>query len=417
MTEIEKALQKTVYRFTEKEGFYGNLLQTLNFRVSERFPVAALTYNKKTEQFTVELNSKDFLKRSDEDKEVILFHELLHFTHNHIARFSELNVSNEYQKCLLIAADLAINCFIKNLPEDAVTVERLNETYKLKLPLKASMEEYFTLLKQVKDKQDKNKDKDGKGDGKKQPGTGKGKRIPELDLDGIENFDEHPWENLTDEEKQGMYKEMKSVIERTMEKSVYSHSEIPQCIKDILEEVNVAIAKLDYKKILRETIKRTLSAVDRENTWNRPNKRYGVFSPGTTVSKLPALDIFIDTSGSISVTETNEFLSVVSEFLKVGARKCKLGFWHTDLYYYKPYKLNAKVNKDQLESGGTDPNPVIQHIVDTDPNLSIILTDGFFSIPHVNVPSNQAILWIVSKNGNKDKAFLDQLPGKYTFMT
>jgi predicted metal-dependent peptidase len=97
----------------------------------------------------------------------------------------------------------------------------------------------------------------------------------------------------------------------------------------LLREIESSISGMNYKKILRDTIKRTVCATDRESNWNRRNKRYGIFAPGTKQGVLPECALMIDTSGSISNIEMNEFLEVVSGFLKAGSRKCVLGLWHT----------------------------------------------------------------------------------------
>ncbi|NBU14776.1 MAG: hypothetical protein EBT35_09305, partial [Alphaproteobacteria bacterium] len=112
------------------------------------------------------------------------------------------------------------------------------------------------------------------------------------------------------------------------------------------------------------------------------------------------------TSGSISVEEANEFLEIVDQFLRVGARRCRLGFFHTDLYKDEDYKLGTRIDRGQIQSGGTDLTPVMKEIIKRDDDLSIIITDGCYSDvpvetwlkPGQKIPQ---ILFIISKGGDE----------------
>lgn len=108
--------------------------------------------------------------------------------------------------------------------------------------------------------------------------------------------------------------------------------------------------------------------------------------------------MYVDTSGSISHRELNEFLGIMDKFLKVGVRTCTLGLWHTNMYYKKPYKYGQQLNVEDVESGGTELSDVLRDINKFTPDLSIILTDGYYGIPEVK-PKGE-IVWIISKGGD-----------------
>ncbi len=384
MNEVLKKVQAAVQQVIWESPFYGCLMQEINFKVTKDIPTAALSYNKKSENFTIELNPEYFGEQPAEMRPNIMLHEILHFTHTHIPRFGEMQVAEENRPQLLIAADAAINQFIPKLPEGAITLDWLNKTFNLKLQPNRSMEEYYQELKDLHEQQ-----KNGKKKGKN----------GEM-LSDITTQDEHPWENMSAEEQQEMLKEMQKVIKRTVEKAeTYGPSTVPDNIKDLLERIDVQIKKLDYKRILRDTIKKSLSVSDRAYTWSRPSKRFGKFCPGTKTDELPSLQVFGDTSGSISHIELNEFMQVISGFLKVGGRKCKLGLWHTALYYFKNYKLNGRLKEDDIRAGGTDVTPVLLHIQKHKPELAVILTDGEF-YEGFKGKIDTDVLWVISKNGN-----------------
>jgi predicted metal-dependent peptidase len=427
MTEKEQILQRAIYRLFYQEQFYGALLQELTIRFLDAVPTAAIAYNRKKQEYQIVINYEFFAKLTDEERTAVLKHEILHFTNGHLIRFpwnEDTPKDKKYQYNL--AGDMAINQFINGLPKDCIDVSAWKKNDGTPFPKFQTMEVYFDL---IQNNLEANKDlmngPDGEGDeegecncegkeegsnGKKhKKGCGKGKKQHVLDS--------HDWNELTDEEKKDCLKETGKIFERAMEKNSFGYDIVPQYVKDLLREIESTINGLNYKKILKDTIKRTVCCSDRDSTWNRRNKRYGQFAPGTKNGTLPECALMIDTSGSISTTEMNEFLQVVSGFLKAGSRKCTLGLWHQVLYHTQKYKLNQKIEESVLESGGTEVTSVLEYVVKHNPNLTCILTDGYFGLPDIKISKASEILWIISKNGNTDKNFLDSLPGKHIKMS
>ena len=154
-------------------------------------------------------------------------------------------------------------------------------------------------------------------------------------------------------------------------------------------------------------MKKHAAGHDRKHTWTRKSKRFGFKAPGTKVGELPKLFNFLDTSGSISIEEANEFLEIVDQFLRVGARKCQLGMFHTNLYYNEPYKLGHRMKREDFQNGGTELKEVMEEILRKKPDLSIVLTDGCYGDVPVETwmkPGEQfpQVLWIISKGGTVD---------------
>lgn len=391
----KNALSSAVYRLTLIERFYGNLLQELTVKRNAMVPTAGITYNTKTLQFEIYINPQYFCTLTPAEMVGVFHHEILHFTNKHLFRlpFLDEKISNTEKKYYNIAADMAINQYIKDLPKGCVDVKEWKLDDGKLFPTYKTMEEYHSLIKHEEEKQNQN-NKDGKGEGKGSKGN-----VPE-NLDKYKEFDSHMWDSLDEETKQQMLGEARKLVKRTIEKTSQSHSTVPDSVKDLLEEIETLSAKMNYKRILKEVIKRTVCCSDRESTWRKPNKRYGVYSPGTRVGALPKLEILVDTSGSISITEMNQFFNVISGFLQAGSRTCDLALWHTSLYYKKKYKLYGQLVKEELESGGTDITCALQEIKKSNPNLAIILTDGYYDKSDIKIPSE--VIFIISKGGNKD---------------
>lgn len=385
----KEIIEATFYDLLDEEAFYGSLLQEIDVAFVEWLPTAALQYDKKKFKFSILINYDFLSKLTRKERCAILFHEVLHFTHKHISRAMDMGITlPEDLKLANIAQDIAINQFIKNLPDGCVKVEMFKTKDGTPFPLKDTFEVYYRLLKQGAE-QAANGGKDPNEEVLKKFGQG------ELSLVDVHLGDES---QMTEEEQKAMLEEIAKTINRTVEKTKYGKSKVPMEVQDLLKEIDAQINGLNYKKILREVMKKKLASNNRTNTWNRPSKRFGNISPGTKLDALPECAIFVDTSGSISHTEINEFLRVIDGFLTAGSRKCKIGLWHTKLYHMSKYKKGQDFNDLGIQGGGTDVTEVLEYIHKNQPNLSIILTDAeYYHNFHKKMISD--VIWVVSKNG------------------
>jgi predicted metal-dependent peptidase len=312
ITSIDRklAIESAIHYLREQQPFYGALLQELTIKYDARIPTAGITFNKAKEQFEVYLSTEWFPSLSQEARVAVLHHEILHFTNDHLIRLPMLEAKEEDRRLQNIAGDMAINQYLTYLPDGCVDVKdwkyRENgNTTDIPFPKFQSIETYYEL---IKNNQEANKDK----------------------LQSYKSFDEHDWEQLDEETKQKFLEEAKKVVKRTIEKTASTYTVVPKGIQDYLEELERQTAALNYKGILKNAIKRTVSAQDRQGTWKRPNKRYGTVAPGTKLGELPKLFIYADSSGSISHTELNNYFGIMDNFLRVGARTCQLALWHTE---------------------------------------------------------------------------------------
>lgn len=380
----KKNYQQSMYYLIEDERFIGSMLQEMNFKATLQIPTAGLTYNKGTKNFEIYINPIFFNFWTLEERVGILHHEVLHFVNNHLMRMDFAGGTKEEAKLKNLGADMSINQFIKSLPPGGIVVDE----WKLKsgepFPKWRTSEEYVALIKENAEANEEKMKSYGAGEGEV----------------GDTTTDSHNWEELTEEERKEMASDMKKIVKRTMEKTQYGHDKLPDSIKDLLAKVDVFIDKFNAKKILQDTIKKTVSFSDRENTWKRPNKRYGNFSPGTTVGKAPKLTIYQDTSGSRSTKELNADRKIIEQFLKNGSRECTLALWHTVVYNKKKYKLNQDLNADDIQAGGTCVNPVIEDINKNKPDLAIVLTDGFYD--HDGIKPLTETVFIIVDNGKVD---------------
>jgi predicted metal-dependent peptidase len=438
-----KMLSNATYHLSEQEKFYGGLMQELMVKYDSTIPTLCLKFNPKNSEFEVLINPNFFSILSPKERVALLQHEILHFTNKHVFRFPFLkNKTIEMDRFVNnVSADIAINQYIPNLPngcplcrdvkidspeqfdlvhstpEDrykcpskGLDVKEFLKDDGTPFPTLRSTEEYDSLIKEEKKKQE---DKDGNpkpkegseeaqamngGKGAKPGETTKG--TVAKNLKNANTIDEHAWDSLDEETKKKLLEEAKKLIKRTIEKSQHCYGKELDTFKDLLQELEVLSTSLNEKEILKRIIKKTVSCVDRENTWKKPNRRYGIVAPGTKIGQMPLCSFYNDSSGSISIKEQNTYLNIMEKFLKVGSRNCTLAFWHTNLYYKKKYKLGQVIKPEDIENGGTDITCVFQDIKKSNPNLAIILTDGHYDVCDIKVESE--VLFIISEDGNKE---------------
>jgi predicted metal-dependent peptidase len=419
----KRSLASAIYECTKTHPFLGSVLQCLTIQYGHSIPTAGIMFNTDAKRWDMIINPYFFCKKLNLlQQKAILLHELSHITHKHPLRVPFLKISARKRMLMNIAADMAINQFIKNLPQgcpqcpppDAqkpcendlcpgkgIFVEDFHDidpkTQK-QIPWEKNrtMEYYYEKLLQRFDDPDKNEDQ-GDGDGNAGGGADTG--------DLPSTIDEHMWDGAAEEGD--MLEATEELVKRAMVKARLDYSSLPDSVKELLEDIKARRAELNYKALIMLALKRHAAGHDRKNTWTRKSKRFGNKAPGTKVGDLPKLQNFIDTSGSISIEEANEFLEIVDQFLRVGARKCKLGFFHTALYKNEDYKLGQRVKREDIQSGGTDLTPVMQEILKRKPDLSVVVTDGCYGDVPVESwmkPGEKwpTTLFIISKGGTKE---------------
>lgn len=429
-----RCLASAIYECSKTHPFMGSVLQCLNITYGHSIPTAGIMFNTDAKRWDMIINPYFFCKKlSILQQKAVLLHELSHITHKHPLRVPFLKISARKRMLMNIGADMAINQFIKDIPAGCpscppmeakkpcpnelcpgrgIFVEDfydVDEKTKKQIPweTRRTMEYYYEKLLQRFEDPD---DEDGEGEGEGAEGGGQGKAKGNAgggaDTGDLpQTLDEHMWDGSSEEKD--MLDATEELVKRAIVKARLDYSALPDSVKELLEDIKARRAELNYKALLLLAMKRHAAGHDRKHSWTRKSKRFGNKAPGTKVGDLPKLQNYIDTSGSISIEEANEFLEVVDQFLRVGSRKCRLGFFHTSLYKDDEYKLGHRINRADIQSGGTDLTPVMQDILKKKPDLSIVVTDGCYGDVPVESwmkPGEKwpTTLFIISQGGTTD---------------
>jgi predicted metal-dependent peptidase len=65
--------------------------------------------------------------------------------------------------------------------------------------------------------------------------------------------------------------------------------------------------------------------------------------------------------------------------------------------------MKGRLKEQEIQAGGTDPLPTLELIKKTCPDLSIILTDGYYNGSQIKLSSD--VIWIISEGGNKEHEY------------
>lgn len=401
-TERRYCLESSIFKLTNiNDGmpFIGAILQCMNINYYSGIPTAGVLFDTKAKTFKMLINPYFFCKiLTFEQRVAVLTHEIYHITNKHVFFNRQIMTDTSVNHMRMnIAMDLVINQTIKNLPDFCMLISNFKDNKGKPFPKNGTSETYYDLLTDDATMTRPKRDESGQPvpDGEKE-------EIRVGDMTKEDEFDSH--DGWGEGEEKDKLEAARDLIKRSMQKNSNAFNNA-KGVKDLLEEIEKSIQKLDYKAILLSALRKSLPSKDVMNTWKRPSRRYGDLAPGKKIGNMPKVEVFMDTSGSISVEEANEFLRITNNFMVTGVDKCTLNYFHSELYHTEQVKKNQKIDTDKIQSGGTELTGVFQKILKSKADLNIIITDGFFGMP--NIPEDKLrkcpqTIFVISKGGSTD---------------
>jgi predicted metal-dependent peptidase len=353
----------------------------------------------------------EFWAEQDENTKVgILKHELLHIAFHHLE-----NLDSYGEKELLnIAADIEINQFIekewKGKTWNGLEIDK-KPFKELNLPKKAGTRVYYDLLKK---EVDNNPDGDIAkllGALKDAANNGTGSTIKVTLGDGTEMdvpCSHEMWsefEGMSEADKKLLGKQIDHQLKEVANTINKSRGTIPA---EMVEYINglfeVVEAVIDWKAYLRR-FNGMATKVYTKKTRRKLNKRFAG-NPALKIKQRKNTLVAIDTSGSVSNKDLEEFFNEIHHIYKTGT---EIDIIECDAAIQRVYKYDGK-QKDKIEvkgRGGTSFNPVMVYLKEHKGKYQniIYLTDGECTTPET--PPARPILWVISENGSMG----DYLPG------
>ena len=388
----QESLAKASKELMLKEPFYGLFLIGLNKIWSKRVPTAGVS--KHNINFQLAINEEFWESLSPEHHIGLLKHELLHIA------FFHLTIHDDFadKKLANIAMDLEINQYIDKmyLPDGGCFID--NEMFApMNLPTKAGCRVYYDLLQQELDKGDGTSDfeKMMKAMEQGQPTYGDGKAVP--DHSTWEEF-----ENLSDAEKKLIQKQVEHQLKDVAEQIEKSRGNIPGEMKGLLDSLNSKEPpKFDWKAYLRRFTGGS-QKVFTKKLRRKFNKRFED-NPGLKIKHRKHILVAVDTSGSVSDVEVQEFFHEIGHINKTGA-EITVVQCDTHIRHIGPYKAGDKI--EIHGRGGTYFDPVLELYNESQDKYTclIYLTDGECDC---SVKPRGKMLWVISTRGSIN----EDLPG------
>lgn len=371
-------IETAMIALLKTEPFFASMLLKMNREFSDRVPTAGVYVKDKIH---LVVNPKFFASLTLLEQIAVLKHEVFHCISNHFARYKQHD-----KKLFNVAADIAINQYIKNIPQN-VTID--GEKAKT-----ATLENYSSFYPNLKQKETAEYYYNELWD--------KAKKVTmKLDQNGNPEFSDEDGKPIDDHEiwNEGYTNEqvVKQVIAHTVNSAVEEAKKHMLGMGNIPSEVLIAIDKLnrsllDWKGILRKFVANS-SEVFKTPTRTRRNRRFGTLYPGEKTECNINITSIIDTSGSMSPQQLSE---INSEMLALVNNNVDVTLIQCDTKVHGIEKFNKKTSVKFKGGGGTSMAPAFEEALKHQPDAIICFTDGY--IPDDISKSKVPCLWVVSNN-------------------
>lgn len=374
------------------EPFYGLFLLQLNKVIREDVGTAGVSKHGINMQLAIAPTFWN--KLQDNWKKAILKHELLHIAFFHLDNYD----SYPDQYLTNIAMDIEINQYI----DDSWHIPAGHEyrgfhltTYPdLKLPPKAGTKVYYDMLQQALNKSNGGQCTD--------PGTGQANgSTPSLQqvMDAQRNgtmgmhMTWKEFEDLSDAEKQLLKKQ----IDFQMKEMVQNNKNcgtVPGELKTYIDNLfKVEPPVFNWKAYLRRFCGASQKTYTKK-TRRKESKRFSG-SPALRIKTKQHILVAVDTSGSVSDTELQEFFSEIYHIWKAGVA-VTVAQCDAHIHDIRPYE--GKFDGRITGRGGTSFQPVIDYYDQHQKVFStlIFMTDGYAPTP---TRPRGKMLWTISSRG------------------
>lgn len=333
--------------------FYAHIIASTKVTFDEKLPAPAGVCFRKN-QYNLIINPTSFNTYSLKERKGILVHEAFHIILRHVGR--KARIKTKHHKIANMAYDIAINQFIKDLPEGALYPAIFN------LPEKLSAENYFSLLKNKAEKQEFSISDNGDG-------------TFTVSINGKNyTIDPHSADDLTDSDipKEIIDAISEEIVNRAIEKS---RGLIPSDVSEMIDKL--FSKKINWKKFIKNEMSNT--SIDVEETIKRRNRRFmeRVEIKGFKQTFSSEGIVILDTSGSVETKFISKTLGEINNLCKSTGSTIKLIQVDAEVQEVKKFDENSK--RISIKGrGGTYLYPAFEHIEKNKIRYDyiIVITDG-----------------------------------------
>lgn len=364
-------LDRAVKTLLIREPFYGLFLLNLNRYYGDRCDTACVCRNGINTELCV--NKKFWDTLSDDEQLGILRHELSHILFKHITSSEYFGDHDKFNK----AADLETNSYIPVLQKDPYYYPA-----RFNLENNKGTKFYYEKLPDEPDQPNNGGSEGNNGDSN----------------NNYDPNDSHAswkdFQDLSDTEKQLIENQIDYQAKNTAETCQKLIGSIPGELKEYLDSLfKIKPQVFNWKAYFRRVIGNLITS-ELYLTKMRPSRRFPD-SRGVKFKRKPHVLVGVDTSGSVSDKELEDFFSEIYYLWKSGV-KVTIAQVDTKIEHIEEY--NGKFNKEIYGRGGTEFTSLINYYNERKKDFStlVIFTDGYVSL---NLPSFRNGVWVITKNG------------------
>jgi len=364
--KIRDRLNSRIASLVTFQPIYGEVFMALNKRENTQIPTMGVGI---VDKVNIALYYNPEFVESLENSELtaVLRHEALHVLLHHLTRSKHFHYNSMGYN---IAADLAINCNLEGLPDNALFPRKFD------LPDDQSAEFYYEKLKK----------ETGEGGGSIEDLIGgKGELIDDHSMWG--DFDK---ELIEEKVRQIADK----AIKKQMEKGGFGN--MPGNLVDQIIALNKP--KVPWFREIRRFVQRSVLR-GRRATRKRDNRRTGEsyphLNPGNKRNTISKMLVALDTSGSVSDAQLRSFVTELNGLVHLV--ETHVVQFDTQIHG-KPIELTKKVsNFDIRGRGGTCFSPVLNMFIEEGYDGLIVFTDGYAPYPDIPHNKKNKILWALDQ--------------------
>ena len=418
--EIEKAFKRLLI----KSPFYGLFCLSLPKRVTTSVPTLAVC--KKGINCELCINPDFWAEHTDDEQIALLTHELSHIALKHMF----MSESFPDAKIFNIAADMEVNSYIDNLPKGGVHAKDIG------LQDGLGTKEYYKALTQKQQAQAQNPQKPcngGQGGNNQQQSSnnpsnnqqppqeaenGSGgnsdesqeQSYPDNVPQNIKPLDDHShfkdFKDVPEATKQLISNNIDTFVKQAAEQVVKQRGLIPSNLRELIDKLNQKKPEVFNWKAYFRRLLGSIYDVNIRSTRRKMSKRFDG-AAGIHHKKKVSILVAIDTSGSVSTKELQDFFSEIEYIYKAGAR---VTIVECDARINKIEEYDGKHIPEIVGRGGTSFDPPVEYYVKHKKEYAslIYFTDGECSLPQKH-PSG--MVWVITSCGMHQ-----DYPGKVVYI-
>jgi predicted metal-dependent peptidase len=401
----QQSLSKISKELMLKEPYYGFFLIMLNKVWRKDLPTAGVSKN--GINFQLAINEEFWTGLSEMHQMGLLKHELLHIAFGHLTSFK----SFKDHRLANIAMDMEINQYIDEnwLPKGGINIDDYED---LNLDRKAGCRYYYDKLQQA---QEKKKEDGTSGDSnfdKLCDSMEQGQNTVTIQVSEGENGemqitlpDHSTWEefeDISEAEKKLIEKQLQKVLSDAKEQTVKKRGNVPGEIEGVIVIEEIVPPKFDWRGYIRR-FTGVSTKIFTKKIRRKENRRYEE-NPGLKIKMRQHMLLAIDTSGSVSNSELQEFMGEIHHIYKAGV-EVTIMQCDTSIRSIEPYKGKNEINV--VGRGGTEFDPVLDYYNANQKKYTslVYFTDGEC---YTSVVPKGNVLWVLSERSHMN----DGLPGK-----